>query len=151
MLGTAFTCQVLAASFYQLDIVFFRVLQDSGTSRSDSDSSDSSGDENDDDQAIRGGSGRDTRSQKLAGRKHKSDTALQKDESKKSGGTSGEGSGNGAAVCPAQPKPLMITPDQLRALQTPGASLVFKPGKTKFEIAQEPGKFKFERIFAFKS
>ena len=128
----------------------FCVLQDSNGSRSgsDSDSSDSSGDENDDDEggSAPGGSGRTKRSQKLAGRKHKSDTVLQKDESKKSGGTSGqgsgEGSGNGAAVCPDKPQPLVITPSQLQALQASGASLVFRPGKTKFEIVQQPGKLK---------
>jgi hypothetical protein len=100
--------------------------QDSGGSRSDSDSS---GDESDEEGgSAPGASGHDTRSQKLTGRKHKSDTVLQKGESKKSGSTSGEGSGNG----PAEPKPLMITPDQLRALQTPGASLVIKPGELPF-------------------
>ena len=101
------------------------MLQDSGGSRSDSDNEQSECPSDDEGGSAPGASGHAKQSQRLAGRKHKSDTVLQKDDSKKSGGSSGEGSGNG----PAQPNPLMITPDQLRALQTPGTSLVFKPGK----------------------
>ena len=119
--------QLLVGALFLL--VLFCVLQDSGGSRSGSDNEQSECS----DEEEAGGSGRDTRSQRLAGRKHKSDTVLQKDESKKSGGTSGqgsgEGSGNGAAVCPDKPQPLVITPSQLQALQASGASLVFKPGK----------------------
>ena len=109
------------------------MLQDSGGSRSGSDNEQSEC--SDDDETLReAGSGK--RSRKLAGSKHKSDTVLQQDNPKKSGGSSGEGSGAGSGNGPVQPKPLMVTPDQLRALQKPGTSLVFKPGKNKFGIAQ---------------
>ena len=109
------------------------VPQDSGGSRSDSDRSDS------DDEESKRGSGA-----KLSGRKHKSDTVLENDETKKSGGSSGEGSGNGL-------KPVMITPAQLQALQTPGASLFYQPGKhSYFENAQEPSKLEMNAFLRLK-
>ena len=94
-------------------------LQDSGGSRSDSEGSDS-------DSERPSEEGRGTIRSKLAGTKHKSDTMLQNEETKKSGGSSAEGSGTGAAD---KPLPVVITPSQLQALQLSGASLVFKPGK----------------------
>jgi hypothetical protein len=105
-------------------------LQDSGGSRSDSEGSDSDNDSEGGRRELRSRSdseeGRGTIRSKLAGTKHKSDTMLQNEETKKSGGSSAEGSGTGAAD---KPLPVVITPSQLQALQLSGASLVFKPGK----------------------
>ena len=129
----ATSCSFFVASLEELTANAICVPQDSGGSRSDSDRSDS------DDEESKRGSGA-----KLSGRKHKSDTVLENDETKKSGGSSGEGSGNGL-------KPVMITPAQLQALQTPGASLFYQPGKhSYFENAQEPSKLEMNAFLRLK-